>query len=204
MKKIFGFGRRKKEQQPAPLSAGAAAASPLGASGGYEVRSKDLSKLHRAAATGDLEKLQQLAKKHDLNQLDKANRHCLNGSQNEDFIPPSNMDDLGPLASDPLPTHNSCSADKSTMVLGNEDPYISFDIGNWSLDPGLFESLSWPEAVQCQQELCAIYLLEHGADPNLVDASGNTALHLAASTSCISLAQHDARIDAQNKVCPGV
>ncbi|KAJ6654098.1 hypothetical protein lerEdw1_007462, partial [Lerista edwardsae] len=59
------------------------------------------------------------------------------------------------------------------------------------------------KAVQCQQELCAIYLLEHGADPNLVDASGNTALHLAASTSCISLAQqlleHDARIDAQNK-----
>lgn len=47
-------------------------------------------------------------------------------------------------------------------------------------------------------------LLEHGADPNLADASGNTALHLAAAAPNASLAgmllEHNAHIDAQNKV----
>lgn len=60
------------------------------------------------------------------------------------------------------------------------------------------------QAVQCQQEKCAVILLEHGADPNLADASGNTALHLAAVAPNTFLAgmliEHSARIDAQNKV----
>ncbi|KAJ6657818.1 hypothetical protein lerEdw1_001868 [Lerista edwardsae] len=69
----------------------------------------------------------------------------LNGFSNEDFIPPLNMDVPGPL-----PTQNSCSADKPTMDLGNEDLDISFAIGNWSLDPGLLENLSWPEVNTCE------------------------------------------------------
>lgn len=60
------------------------------------------------------------------------------------------------------------------------------------------------QAVQCQQEKCATLLLERGADPNLVDANCNTALHFAACIPNISLAiellEHDADIDAQNKV----
>uniref|UniRef100_A0A8C3XS48 Ankyrin repeat domain 7 n=1 Tax=Chelydra serpentina TaxID=8475 RepID=A0A8C3XS48_CHESE len=52
--------------------------------GGYELREKELGKLHRAAAGGDLGRLQQLLKKHDINQLDKENRTplhlaCANG-----------------------------------------------------------------------------------------------------------------------------
>lgn len=47
-------------------------------------------------------------------------------------------------------------------------------------------------------------LLENHADPNLVDIDDNTALHLAASIPSISTAvlllEHDADIDAQNKV----
>ncbi|XP_053111042.1 ankyrin repeat domain-containing protein 26-like isoform X2 [Hemicordylus capensis] len=82
MKKIFGFGKKRERQQsPSRPASGGATASPSGgeggslSGGGYEVwRSKDLGKLHRAAATGDLKKLQQLVRKHDLNQLDKANR----------------------------------------------------------------------------------------------------------------------------------
>ncbi|XP_015270799.1 PREDICTED: ankyrin repeat domain-containing protein 26-like [Gekko japonicus] len=83
MKKFFGFARKK--EQPLGSRSGAASSSLSAAvGGGYELRSKDLSKLHRAAASGDLEKLQQLMKKHDLNQLDKANRTplhlaCANG-----------------------------------------------------------------------------------------------------------------------------
>lgn len=60
------------------------------------------------------------------------------------------------------------------------------------------------QAVQCQQEKCVAILLENGADPNLADADGNTALHLAVISPNISLSelllQHDANIDAQNKV----
>lgn len=60
------------------------------------------------------------------------------------------------------------------------------------------------QAVQCQQEKCVAILLEHGADPNLADADGNTALHLAVLSGNATVAglllQHNANIDAQNKV----
>ncbi|KAG8142864.1 hypothetical protein E2320_006050, partial [Naja naja] len=59
------------------------------------------------------------------------------------------------------------------------------------------------QAVECQQEFCAIYLLEHGADPNLKDVDNNTALHFAACNSSVSLAKYllekKADIEAQNK-----
>ena len=60
------------------------------------------------------------------------------------------------------------------------------------------------QAVQCQQEECVAILLEHGADPNLADADGNTALHLAvlsANTAITGLLlEHHANADAQNQV----
>lgn len=60
------------------------------------------------------------------------------------------------------------------------------------------------QAVQCQHERCVRLLLENHADPNLVDIDDNTALHLAANIPSISAAvlllEHDADIDAQNKV----
>lgn len=78
MKRFFGFARKKEPAAvgsgPGASSSSSSAGAAAAVGGGYELRSKDLGKLHRAAANGDLEKLQQLAKKHDLNQLDKANR----------------------------------------------------------------------------------------------------------------------------------
>ncbi|PNJ90329.1 LOW QUALITY PROTEIN: POTEC isoform 3, partial [Pongo abelii] len=35
------------------------------------------------------------------------------------------------------------------------------------------------KAVQCQEDECALMLLEHGTDPNIPDEYGNTALHYA-------------------------
>ncbi|NXI76665.1 ANKR7 protein, partial [Rhipidura dahli] len=59
------------------------------------------------------------------------------------------------------------------------------------------------KAVECQQEKFVAILLEHGADPNLVDAEGNTALHLAVLSGNIAVAglllEHGARSDAQNQ-----
>lgn len=60
------------------------------------------------------------------------------------------------------------------------------------------------QAVQCQQEECVAVLLEHGADPNLADADGNSALHLAVLSANTSVAglllEHNADPAAQNQV----
>lgn len=79
MKKFLGLWRKKNEQQSPSRSRVVACASAPGAlicSGcdGYNLQSKDLSKLHRAAAEGDLGELRHLLQKHDLNEQDKAGR----------------------------------------------------------------------------------------------------------------------------------
>lgn len=68
MKRIFGFGRKRKGQRP-PGSA-----SPRRPSGAYDLRQKDLGKLHRAAACGDLAQVRQGLKKHGVDGRDKAER----------------------------------------------------------------------------------------------------------------------------------
>ncbi|XP_063551536.1 putative ankyrin repeat domain-containing protein 20A4 [Gorilla gorilla gorilla] len=59
------------------------------------------------------------------------------------------------------------------------------------------------QAVHCQEEACAVILLEHGAHPNLKDIYGNTALHYAVYSESTSLAEkllsHGAHIEALDK-----
>ncbi|KAM3610015.1 uncharacterized protein V6R79_023883 [Siganus canaliculatus] len=69
MKKIFSFTKKKK-------ASGTPDSGSL-LSVGYDLKDKDLGKVHRAAAVGDLAKVKQLAKKNDINQLDKENRTAL-------------------------------------------------------------------------------------------------------------------------------
>jgi hypothetical protein len=69
------LGRGKKSNASDTTSIGSAA----GASSitvGYDLREKDLPKLHKAAWNGDLSKVKQLAKK-DASPLDKENRYAL-------------------------------------------------------------------------------------------------------------------------------
>uniref|UniRef100_G3RP83 Uncharacterized protein n=1 Tax=Gorilla gorilla gorilla TaxID=9595 RepID=G3RP83_GORGO len=60
------------------------------------------------------------------------------------------------------------------------------------------------KAVHCQEEACAIILLEHGANPNIKDIYSNTALYYAVYNKGTSLAEkllsHHANIKALNKV----
>lgn len=67
MKKIFHFTKRRKGSPSASETASVLSV-------GYDLKEKDLGKVHKAAFTGDVAKLRQLAKKNDLNQLDKENR----------------------------------------------------------------------------------------------------------------------------------
>lgn len=67
MKKIFSFTKKKKYPSGTPDNGSVLSA-------GYELKDKDLGKVHKAALVGDLVKLKQLAKKNDINQLDKENR----------------------------------------------------------------------------------------------------------------------------------
>ena len=72
MKKIFNFAKKKKHASGTPDSGSVLSV-------GYELKDKDLGKVHKAAAAGDVGKLKQLSKKNDINQLDKENRSV--GSQ---------------------------------------------------------------------------------------------------------------------------
>lgn len=74
-----------------------------------------------------------------------------------------------------------------------------------NVDVGSYSSfVSCLQAVEGQHKDCVAILLEHGANPDLRGAGGNTALHLAAvipSKSLVELLlEHNAHIDAQNKV----
>uniref|UniRef100_A0A8I3SA04 Ankyrin repeat domain 26 n=1 Tax=Canis lupus familiaris TaxID=9615 RepID=A0A8I3SA04_CANLF len=58
--------------------------------------------------------------------------------------------------------------------------------------------------VQYDEVECARFLLEHGADPNIMDNEGNTALHYATLMENLPMAEklllHKADIEAKNKV----
>ncbi|KAM6960688.1 ankyrin repeat domain-containing protein 26 [Aplochiton taeniatus] len=72
MKKIFNFTKKKRASNTANTSD-----TGSGLSVGYELKDKDLGKVHKAALVGDLSKLRQHVKKNDINQLDKENRTAL-------------------------------------------------------------------------------------------------------------------------------
>lgn len=79
MKKFFGkLGKKKGEPgrptpPPSPNLSNLGAIAAGGAYVGYEVREKDLPKLHKAVWNDDLVKVKSLVKK-DVNGLDKENR----------------------------------------------------------------------------------------------------------------------------------
>ena len=72
MKKFFRFGKNKKDG----ASSATASTESLAATG-YLVKEKDVSKLHKAAWTGDINKVRSLAKK-DPSAFDKENRYSDN------------------------------------------------------------------------------------------------------------------------------
>uniref|UniRef100_A0A8C4K861 Ankyrin repeat domain-containing protein n=1 Tax=Dromaius novaehollandiae TaxID=8790 RepID=A0A8C4K861_DRONO len=68
MKRLFGFGRKRKGPPPS------GGASPPCNPGAYELRENELGKLHRAAASGDLAQVRQALRKRNIDGRDKAKR----------------------------------------------------------------------------------------------------------------------------------
>ncbi|CAM5085399.1 unnamed protein product [Eretmochelys imbricata] len=176
MKKIFSFGKRKKGQSP---SSRASLPGVPGGGGGYELREKELGKLHRAAAGGDLGRLQQLLKKNDINQLDKENRTplhlaCANGHSDVVTYLVDNKCKLNLCDNDnrsPLMKAVQCQQEKcATMLLEH------------GADPNLVDvnsSTALHLAAQTANISLAVLLLEYNAHIEAQNKEGYTPLTIA-------------------------
>ncbi|KAF4094797.1 ankyrin repeat domain-containing protein 26 isoform X3 [Onychostoma macrolepis] len=170
MKKIFNF--KKKKGSPSPSETG----SVLSAS--YDVKEKDLGKVHKAAFSGDVAKLRQLAKKNDLNQLDKENRTALHiacacgHTDVVQFLVESKVklnlcDNQNRSA---LMKAVQCEQDRSvSLLLEHEaDPNLVDINGNTALHL----------AARIPSLPMVLQLLEHSANINAQNKDGNTPLIL--------------------------
>ncbi|KAM4748880.1 ankyrin repeat domain-containing protein 26 [Rhinophrynus dorsalis] len=174
MKKIFSFGKRKKRGLSPNTSDTGSVLSV-----GYELKDKDLGKLHRAAFSGDVTKIRQLLKKHDINQLDKENRTplhlaCANGHLDAVTLLVESKCKLNLCDNDnrsPLMKSIQCQQEQCAAALleHDADPNLVDINGNSALHlAALIPSIS-----------IAIQLLEHGADINAVNKERCTPLILA-------------------------
>ncbi|XP_072509043.1 ankyrin repeat domain-containing protein 26-like isoform X2 [Notamacropus eugenii] len=176
MKKIFNFGSRR-ELSPgrssfSPHPRRDSGVRPFGPQAGYVVKMKELGKIHKAAAIGDVAKVQQLLLLGlaSVDDLDKENR---------------------------TPLHLACANGYPDLVSLLVERKCKLNLHDNDCQTPLIK------AVQCQQEECATILLEHGADPSIMDTHHNTALHYAASGHNImitaKLLRYKIEMEAKNK-----
>ncbi|XP_053575171.1 ankyrin repeat domain-containing protein 26-like [Bombina bombina] len=176
MKKIFSFARKKsKGLSPSTSETGSVL------SVGYELKDKDLSKLHRAAASGDVSKIKQLLRKQDINQLDKENRTplhlaCANGHPDAVSVLVESKSKLNLCDNDcrsALMKAVQCQQELcATILLQHEaDPNLVDVNGNSALH----------FAAQIPSIQIATELLEHGGNINAGNRDKCTPLILAVS-----------------------
>ncbi|KAJ7426966.1 ankyrin repeat domain-containing protein 26 [Willisornis vidua] len=175
MKRIFGFGRKRKGQPPS------GSASLPGPAGAYELRQKDLGKLHRAAASGDLAQVRQGLRKHSIDGRDKAERTplhlaCANGHVDVVTYLVENQCKLNLFDNDnrsPLMKAVQCQQENCVAVLleHGADPNLADTDGNTALHL----------AVLSPNTTIAGLLLQHNANIDAQNKEGYTPLILAVS-----------------------
>ncbi|KAK1166892.1 ankyrin repeat domain-containing protein 26-like isoform X1 [Acipenser oxyrinchus oxyrinchus] len=197
MKKLFSFGKKKKGFSPNTSDTGSVV------SAGYELKEKDLGKLHKAASTGDLSKLKQFAKKHDLSQLDKENRTplhlaCAHGhvdvvhflTESKAKLNLCDNDNRSPLMKAVQCQQEHCAV---TLLEHDADPNLVDINGNTALHlAALIPAISM-----------AIQLLDHDARINATNKEGCTPLILAATENHQEMVEfllkEGADVDAKDK-----
>ncbi|XP_031138641.1 ankyrin repeat domain-containing protein 26 isoform X14 [Sander lucioperca] len=182
MKKIFSFTKKKKQPSGTPDNGSVLSV-------GYELKEKDLGKVHKAASVGDLAKLKQLAKKNDINQLDKENRTalhiaCASGHvEVVQFLVESkaklNLCDnqnRSALMKAVQCQHERCV---SILVENHAEPNLVDINGNTALHL----------AANIPSISTTVLLLEHGADINAQNKEGFTPLTVSVREDHIEMAE---------------
>ncbi|XP_061576833.1 ankyrin repeat domain-containing protein 26-like isoform X3 [Cololabis saira] len=182
MKKIFSFTKKKKHPFGTPDNGSVLSA-------GYDLKEKDLSKVHKAAYQGDLAKLKQLAKKNDINQVDKENRAplhiaCANGhAEVVQFL-------VGSRANLNLCDNQNRSA-LMKAVQGQHEHCVSILLEN-DAQPNLLDvngNTALHLAVNIPSVSTAVLLLQHGAEINAQNKEGFTPLTVAVREDHIEMAE---------------
>nr|CAB3221759.1 ankyrin repeat domain-containing protein 26 [Phallusia mammillata] len=173
------FKKKKSASETGSLASGGKSES------GYNIQTKkELTKLHKAAFTGDLSKLKSLLKKGDVNQLDKENRTplhlaCSNGK----------IDAIIMLAGQHGCNLNLCDNDKRSplMILVQCQFYncmnvllqkdADVNLSDINGNTALHLAASIPSS-----DLC-ISLIDYHADVHAKNKDGSTPLHLASSAA---------------------
>ncbi|XP_062316977.1 ankyrin repeat domain-containing protein 26 [Osmerus eperlanus] len=183
MKKIFNFTKKKKGFSPNASDSGSVL------SVGYDLKDKDLGKVHKAASVGDLAKLKQLAKKNDINQLDKENRTalhiaCANGhAEVVQFLVESKA------------KLNLCDNQNRSALMkavqSQQDRCVAPLLGH-EADPNLLD-INGNTALHLAACIPAIstasLLLEHKANINAQNKEGYTPLTMAVKENHIEMAE---------------
>ncbi|XP_009998149.1 PREDICTED: ankyrin repeat domain-containing protein 7-like, partial [Chaetura pelagica] len=174
--RLMGLLRKQRQRSPSGRAAGqpcAAPASAASATSARQLQSTAMSRLHRAAARGDLAWLRRWRWALRVIGIDSPDQEKR------------------------TPLHLACAnghVDVVRFLVRQNCQLNPYD--NWRRSPLM-------KAVQSQREECVAVLLEHGASPNLQDTDGNTALHLAVLSNDINivllLLEHHADIDAENR-----
>ncbi|XP_043981319.1 ankyrin repeat domain-containing protein 26 isoform X2 [Gambusia affinis] len=181
MKKLLSFTKKKKS---CGTSDNVSALSD-----GYDLKDKDLGKIHRAVFQGDLAKLKPLAKKCDINQLDKENRTplhiaCATGHDEVvQFLIDSNAklnlrdnQNRSALMKAVEGQHERCVA---ILLENHADPNLADVNGNTALHL----------AANIPSIPTATRLLQHGAEINAQNKEGFAPLTVAIREDRIEMAE---------------
>ncbi|XP_054865214.1 titin homolog isoform X3 [Amphiprion ocellaris] len=182
MKKIFSFTKKKKHPSGTPDNGSVLSV-------GYELKDKDLGKVHKAASVGDLAKLKQLAKKNDINQLDKENRTALH------IACASGHGEVVQFLVESKAKLNLCdNQNRSALMKAGQGQYehcVNILLENHA-EPNLVDingNTALHLAANIPSISTAVLLLQHGAEINAQNKEGFTPLTVAVREDHIEMAE---------------
>ncbi|XP_041853401.1 ankyrin repeat domain-containing protein 26 isoform X3 [Melanotaenia boesemani] len=182
MKKIFSFTKKKKHSQGTPDNGSVLSA-------GYDLKDKDLGKVHKAALQGDLAKLKQLAKKNDINQLDKENRTALHIACASGHV------EVVHFLVESKAKLNLCDNQNRSALMkavqGQHERCVNILLENHA-EPNLVDingNTALHLAANIPSLSTAVLLLQHGAEINAQNKEGFTPLTVAVREDHIEMAE---------------